>query len=608
MSAKQTNTKLSKNRIFILMTLIYTVILLFISSVACLFAYRQKKSELLSQMDLTFVQLEQEYLSMIDNFWQIYMPVFENEGLVHTALSGYFTAGNQTSLSPLEKYDLSRALSQMMLRDSQVQWIALFSEEREQNYILFNNGTGLQPIPDDFPYLDRLTSGPGLMELYGALTLSGNSSSSVTFAVCGGVPAGMGNGKLLAGYSVSSLDQICTANPSLLESLNYTLWYNDEILFNSEGQYRPDSLFRPDGNRNGREQTECDGTLYVRSKVSGNNASVLSCTASFSEIFRYSHSNTPSILLVVMLFALLSILLYILMLRMISKEVDVIRSGLDEIGENNLEYRIPTSFQQSGLPEIAASINHMAMRLHENINRAYYYELRQKEAELSELQSKFNPHFLYNTLEMLRTKSYQNGDTKTAELIAQLAAIFRGFIGSRTFIPLSEELAFSKRYLSLFGARYGDRVKILYDIDSEILGYGIIRNVLQPLIENYFVHGFDASGGDNYILFRGESLDDHHMIITVEDNGIGMPDEEMEQLNLKLQEPVRIDTESYGLKNLHQRISLFYGEGCGLSIRKNGEKGLRLQMILRKMTCEEYETEQALHTRAHKPSPISEKA
>ena len=107
-------------------------------------------------------------------------------------------------------------------------------------------------------------------------------------------------------------------------------------------------------------------------------------------------------------------------------------------------------------------------------------------------------------------------------------------------------------------------MKIRYDFDKDILKYGIIRNLFQPLIENYFVHGFDTSNEENYILFKGKSLDEERMILTVEDNGSGMTDQEMQELNDKLHEPIKMDTESYGLKNLHQRLQLFYGGDCGL--------------------------------------------
>ena len=194
---------------------------------------------------------------------------------------------------------------------------------------------------------------------------------------------------------------------------------------------------------------------------------------------------------------------------------------------------------------------------------------------------------------MLRSRCLKSGDDDTADLITQLAAIFRGFIGRKTFIPLTEELAFSNRYLMLFGARYDDQVEVLFDVDSDILCYGIIRNLLQPLIENYFVHGYDPSVSDNYLLIGGRSLDEKRMLLFVEDNGCGMEESKICQLNNGLRESIKTEKDSYGLKNLHQRIRLFYGENCGLSILPNGERGIRMEMTVLKMTCEDYEKLQA---------------
>jgi sensor histidine kinase YesM len=583
------NVYITKNRIFSVLTVLYTVILVLISSIACFFAYGQKEEELLSQMDMTFVRLEQKYLNSINNFWKIYMPLYESHNNFHSVLADYFISDLDKPLEPLKKRELSSVLMQMMLRDEQVQWIALYSEGRQYNYILYRNKNLFDVLPDDFPYLNKLTSKSG-MEIYGMETISDGTNLMNTYAICGGAPSNILNGSIIAGYSISELEYICKNAGSTIESLNYMLLSNGEILFDSSGSYDKEHLYLPEGNITGRVIVpDSSEKLYVRSELIGKNNSLLSYTVSWPEMFRYSHGYTLYILSIVLVFGLLSNVLYTVMLRLISREVYTIRYGLKKIGENNLDYRIPTNFNQGGLSEVAESINHMALMLKNNINRAYYYEIRQKEAELSELQAKFNPHFLYNSLEMLRFRCHKNGDSDTANLITQLSAIFRGFIGSRTFIPLQEELAFSKRYVALFGARYGDKVQVRYDIDTDVLKYGIIRNVFQPLIENYFVHGFDASIENNYILFRGRSLDEKTMMISLEDNGNGMSDEDIQQLNTSLQEPIKIDTDSYGLKNLHQRLHLFYGANCGLTITKNGEKGLALQMVLLKMTCEEYE-------------------
>lgn len=583
------NRSISGNRFFVGLLSIYFVLLLIVIYLACHFSYEHKKAALMAQINSTYAQLRQEYNNITDNFWQVYMPIYESNTNVLDILTQYFST--DTSLTPFDKLDMWEAARQLMIRDNDIQWIVLYNPNRSVNYILYNNGASLQTLPTDFPYDEELNSGSRTMEIYGMRPLSDYAATYHTFAVSSGVSSDMGTGKIMVGYSTAVMKRIC-ANTSIdLKSLAFVLTNNGEILFDSSGKYDPQKTFCPTDEIN-EIVTASDGqTLYVNSQATGLNTSLASFSVSWRELFLSCHEFTPLMVALAITFAIVSVIGYLTMLRMINREVTVIRDGLDLIGENHLDHQIPSRFYQSGLPEIAQSINQMTVRLKENINRAYYYELRQREAELSELQSKFNPHFLYNTLEMLRSRCSQHGDDSTADLITQLAAIFRGFISSRNFIPMTEELALSKRYLALFGARYEDKVTIRFDFDKEILGYGIIRNLFQPLIENYFVHGFDTSNEENYILFKGKSLDERTILLTVEDNGSGMAPEEMAKLNARLHEPIQIDTESYGLKNLHQRLQLFYGGDCGLTIypNPNGTKGLSIQMTALKMTCEEYE-------------------
>ena len=587
--------KREQSSVFIILIKLYLGILLTISCIACLISYHQRKELLLTEIDAVYEKLEKDYTETIDNFWQIYMPIFESES-VYSVLSQYFENPNGKDLSPLEKNEFYTVLRQMANRDSQILWIALYSENRETNYIYFQNNQSLVALDPDFPYMDYLSSAEGGMAVFETEPVTNNEEIFHTFAICGETPSTMQAGKILVGYDLSPLDQICRTAQSGLSSLTFLLTtenmltHRTEFIYQSSGNYDENTQYIPEVSDENEILAADTASLYMYSKAVGLSYTTLTYHVSRWELFLRAHQNTPLILVIVVAFAFLSMFFYSLMMKHITQEVNVIRGGLELIGENNLEYRLPTNFQQNGFSEIAQSINQMSNTLSEHINQSYHYKLRQQEAELAELQAKFNPHFLYNSLEMLRSRCIQSGDSKTADLISQLSAIFRGFIGSRLFIPLHEELAFSRRYLTLFGARYRDQVEFIYDIDTELLQYGIIRNLFQPLIENYFVHGIKSSNNEgNYIMLRGKSLDDETMLLSVDDNGYGMDPEELEQLNARLREPIQMEHESYGLKNLHQRIRLFYGEGCGLNIVPNGDQGLSIQMTVRKMTCAEYE-------------------
>ncbi|MBQ8954142.1 MAG: hypothetical protein IJ048_08505 [Clostridia bacterium] len=145
---------------------------------------------------------------------------------------------------------------------------------------------------------------------------------------------------------------------------------------------------------------------------------------------------------------------------------------------------------------------------------------------------------------------------------------------------MQEELVFSEHYLHLFRGRYGNQTKILYDFDSETLKCLIIRNILQPLIENYFEHGFEGQRSDNCLRLSAEIIENDKLLITVQDNGRGMTEEDIVRLRDWVYASETNGGEHYGLKNLQQRVRLFYGENYGIKIDHNVENGLSVSILL----------------------------
>ena len=563
-----------KSRIERILITVYVCIICIVSYIACYFAYEQRQGELLSTLNMTLLRAATEYENLTQNFWSIYIPIFEQDTEDNYALQRYFVGTDD--LTPMDKYELVSLLRRMSTRDNRVQWLVLYSDKRDVNYIYYTGQNTLQVMESDFPYLTDLQNKKESMEIYEEKSFSTNFGNYTGIAIAGGTPYRTG-GSLLVGIDISTLENICSRNNDF-EALQFDIIENGKVLYTSgENAYIPAELPAL-----GESAILRDGTnqRYVQRDASDNHVASIYYSVDWSELSRRSHRYTPLILGIVALLVVLSAFLYAALLRMLYREVDVIRGGLEIIGQNNLDHRIQGVFRQNGFQEIANSINAMTQSLQENVQRAYEYELKQKDAEMQELQAKFNPHFLYNSLDMFRARCYQNGDEETADLIAQTAAIFRGFIGSRTFVPLREELAFSKRYLTLFRARYGEIVQILYDIDFAVLEYGVVRNIFQPLIENYFVHGIDTTRDDNYIRFRGQIRDEKTILITVEDNGAGMETEKLDELNKRLHEPITTEKESYGLKNLHQRLRLFYGEPCGLTMCSREDGGLCIELVI----------------------------
>ena len=571
--------------IFLLIGAFYWIILILTSLFVCSLSYEQKKSEILADVNIRLTQVGNAYQNLTEQFWESYLPIFENRTTSYLLLRDYFAVPDDDGLTPVELHDISNVLAQIVVRDDRIQWIAAYSPVRKVNYIYYaasQTGTGvgiMEALPDDFPYMEQMQQKNNLMEIYGEIE-SERSQLRNTIAVAGGTPA-LTKGVLLFGYGISQIQQFAEENLPL-ETLQFQIISNQARLLDNSGEEHielPEEIFQAGS---GVFQTDT-GKWYAMVDPFTTRGGTVYYTIDWKELFLKSNASTPQLLTAILQLSALSILVLCLVMRTIQREARRIRDGLDALGQNQLDYRIGGNFYQAAFADIAHSINKMAESLKENIDKAYYYQLKHKEAEMQELQAKFNPHFLYNSLDVFRARCYENGDDETAELIAQTASVFRGFIGAQTFIPLQQELAFSQRYLAIYRARHNDAMQILYDIDKEVLQYGIIRNVLQPLIENYFAHGFDPSRQDNILQFRGYIRDEDTYVLTVEDNGFGMEEDALQALNAHLQEPIATEQESYGLKNLHQRIQLYYGPKCGLVIRKNPTGGLIAELcVLRK--------------------------
>lgn len=566
------------------LVLSFLVMTVFISALACGFAYRQKRDELLQDLDLRLLQAATEYEDIVDNFWTVYLSIFQNKDDADF-LRDYFFYFDQSTLSSVERLELAGILSRMAMGESHVQWVAAYAPRRRVSYLYFVKDEQLVELPQDFPYLAQLSGKDERMELYGVEQITTADTVYRSIAIAGGTPQAAGEGAILVGYSIDRLEQICVAN-STFESLQFDILLDGQEMYSSGLSGRQWEKLPAQGKS---RICQLDGKQwYVKTSTLSPRGTSVCYSVLWWELWQQSMEYVYMILIIALLLMIAAMTVYGLLVNSITKEIAVIQEGLEHLGKNELDYRLPMRFHQPELTVIAASVNDMAVNLQDMIEKVYYYDLKQKEAELQELQAKFNPHFLYNTLEIFRARCYENDDPETAELIAQTAAIFRGFIGSRSFIPIREELLFSKRYLALFRARYDDEVQVLYDIDSEVLEYGIIRNIFQPLVENYFEHGYDSDSEENYIRFRGCIKDAETILFQIEDNGKGMDAEAMRQLNERLHAPIATEKESYGLKNLHQRLRLFYGEPCGLTVKPRQQgKGLCIELLIKRMRCEE---------------------
>lgn len=205
-----------------------------------------------------------------------------------------------------------------------------------------------------------------------------------------------------------------------------------------------------------------------------------------------------------------------------------------------------------------------------------------KEAELNALQSQINPHFLYNTLETIRGQAIENNMPDIEIMTRSLSKMFRYSINSpQAHVTLREELAIVDNYFSIQHMRFGSKFKINLDIDDDCLDCIIPKLTIQPLVENAIFHGLETNENDGFILISAYTTE-NTLRITVKDNGIGIDEKKLMEINGLLSTKYTKSKKSIGIYNVHARIQLAYGTGYGLSITSFPNVGTTVTLLIPK--------------------------
>ncbi|MFD0673410.1 sensor histidine kinase [Cohnella sp. GCM10027633] len=218
----------------------------------------------------------------------------------------------------------------------------------------------------------------------------------------------------------------------------------------------------------------------------------------------------------------------------------------------------------------------MTRRLDRSIEDNYLMKLRHQETELATLHSQITPHLLYNTLDSIYWYALDNGNSEVGEMVMDLSMLLRiGLSKGKTLIPIAEEAEHVQAYSRLQMKRYPDTFEAHWDIEEEALACTTPKVILQPLVENAIFHGVSGMDGEGEIWIRVRRVDDR-LEMSVEDNGFQKV--EVERLN----EIAHGDTEDagYGIRNVHRRIRLHFGDEYGLRYERREGGGVRAVITL----------------------------
>lgn len=307
--------------------------------------------------------------------------------------------------------------------------------------------------------------------------------------------------------------------------------------------------------------------VYVYDKINSNHQQ---WTIIKSIPYKNLYHNSNQLLKITVTLGAISVLLVIILTIIVSfrftRPIRILIRDMQRIEKGELA----VSFDSLGNDEFGQLGKHftsMVDTLNELYIKEYKLQIENKTNQLKVLQSQVNPHFLYNALQSIGTLSLKNDGIKVYRLIMSLSKIMRySMKNNEDFVTLKDELNHINDYLILQNERYDGKFEYNLDVEKGLEKVIMPKMILQPIVENFFKHGFEKQQKLGALNITIKRQPDYTLKITIADNGEGVSKEELEQITSSLLVEGLNTQESIGLKNISDRIQFYYGKKAQLKI------------------------------------------
>ena len=284
-------------------------------------------------------------------------------------------------------------------------------------------------------------------------------------------------------------------------------------------------------------------------------------------------SNMKEILLVVVWIIavgiIISVTLSAFLSTSISRPINSLAVSMRRVEAGDFTIRVPEK-RKDEIGQLNRSFNTMVNQLDSLIKRTKEEERRRSEAERKALQSQINPHFLYNTLSVIKSIAKLHGEQEILTITVHLGKLLRGAIeGNEDFIPLKKSIEQAEGYLIIQQIRFGKKLHVVWDIDEDILEVKTPKLILQPLIENAIIHGLEPKVGDWLLKITGKA-EGSQIKIQVSDNGVGFDSSSID---------LGGEGEHIGMVNVYTRLKLYYGEEADLIVSSVSGEGSTVTIL-----------------------------
>ena len=234
---------------------------------------------------------------------------------------------------------------------------------------------------------------------------------------------------------------------------------------------------------------------------------------------------------------------------------------------------------------LSSSFEHMSVKIKNLMEKVRREETELRKTELKALQAQINPHFLYNTLDSIQWMCERGATEEASKMVSALARLFRISISrGHELITIKDEINHVRNYLIIQSFRYRSQFTYSFEVDESLEEYLCNKITLQPLVENAIYHGIDrlVDEGEIKITVKQAEDNENDILMTVADNGVGMSEEQCAKILSK----ERSDSSGIGVKNVNDRLKIYFGEGYGLTIKSELDAGTEITARIPKIIKE----------------------
>lgn len=296
----------------------------------------------------------------------------------------------------------------------------------------------------------------------------------------------------------------------------------------------------------------------------------------YKEIFSETAKIRVQALLQVFIIASIAYVLAFLLSTSITGRISQLINKMRNIQSGQLS-PISQSIDKDEIGELIENYNYMLSRIKLLLEEQYTMGQEVKNSELKVLQAQINPHFLYNTLDMVVCLSQENKYTEIESSVKALAKFYKLSLSKgKELVRIEDELFHVSFFIDIQNIRFNNKINFIIDIDEYIQDFEILKITLQPIVENAIIHGIQGKESKEGTIVISGSLENDEILLWVNDDGIGIPPDRLDMITRGT--IGNSSGSSYGIKNINERLKLFYGEKYGLSYKSDYGKGTTVEI------------------------------